>query len=153
MTGKSGGCIWRAMPKVRGNPAEKWTRRAGAASADYQAGVNNPRNDWAQATAASAAAQAAGAQAAIARGSFAKGVQRVGSSKWASKATGKGALRYGPGVADAQEDYANGVGEYLKVIENTKLPVRGPKGDPTNINRVIAMNKALRDAKLMRQGR
>ncbi len=28
---------------------EKWVRRAGQAAPDYEAGIRNPRRDWAQA--------------------------------------------------------------------------------------------------------
>lgn len=141
------------MPKVRGNPSAKWVRRAGAASQDYAEGVANPRTDWAQATVAAAPAQAAGAQAAIARGAYQQGVKRAGSAKWASKSAGKGAARFGPGVADAQSDYEAGVAPYTKAIENVKLPARGAKGDPANIQRVVAINKALRDTKLALQSK
>jgi hypothetical protein len=56
-------------------------------------------------------------------------------------------------VADAQSDYEAGVAPYTRAIETVKLPARGPKGDPSNINRVIAINKALRDTKLALQSK
>lgn len=86
------------------------------------------------------------------RGSFQAGVKAAGSSKWRDKAAGKGAARYGPGVADAQGDYDKAMAPYFATIEATKLPARGPKGDPQNINRVIVLNQALRKKKLELQG-
>lgn len=135
------------MPEMRGNPSEKWVRRAGQASADYAAGVKNPRRSWEEATVAAAAAQAAGVTAAIAAKRFEKGVKFAGDEYWAAKAAGKGSVRFGPGVADAEKDYEAGFAPYAKVIESTKLPPRGARGDVRNYERAIVMGKALRKAK------
>jgi len=136
------------MPKVRGNPSEKWTRKASAATQDYTDGIKDPRTPWAAATAASAANQAAGVQAAIARKAFEKGVAKAGDSKWSRKAAGVGASRFSQGVQAGSDDYAAGVAPYLQVIESTTLPPRGPKGDPRNLQRVAAIANALRAKKL-----
>jgi len=136
------------MPKVRGNPAEKWSRRASAATPDYAAGVQSPRTSWQQATVAAAQAQAAGVQAAIQRGSFAKGVNKAGDAKWQAKALSKGQGRYAGGVQDAMQDYEAGFAPYRNVIERTALPARGPKGDPRNLERVRVIAAALRAAKV-----
>jgi hypothetical protein len=140
------------MPKVRPGSAEKWSRRAGAATPDYTAGINNPRTDWATATVAAAPTYAAGVQAAITRNGYAKGAAASGSAKWQNKAITKGAPRYSQGVQLGQDDYASAVAPYLQVIEATTLPKRGAKGDPNNIQRVIALNNALRAKKLQLQG-
>ena len=54
--------------------SDKWARRTAGATADYAAGVKNPRNDWAANTLAASEAQAAGVQAALANNRFEKGV-------------------------------------------------------------------------------
>ena len=90
----------------------------------------------------------AGVQAAITNKSFSKGVAATADDKWASKALSKGSVRFGPGAQDAQQDYAKGFEPYKQVIENTVLPPRGPKGDPKNYQRTIAMGTALRNRKL-----
>jgi hypothetical protein len=135
------------MPKVRSSSGEKWARRAGAATQDYTAGVQNPRVDWAAATTAAADNQAKAIQQAIAEKRFQKGVQAAGTGKWASKAVSKGAARFAPGVAEAAGDYEKAVAPYLSVIESTQLPPRGPKGDPANIQRVAVLAAALNKKK------
>lgn len=128
--------------------ANKYATRAGAAGADYAAGVQSPRTPWAAATMASAQTYAAGVQQAIGNGSFAKGVSAAGDSKWQRKAAGVGAQRFGPGAQAAKGDYQAGVAPYLQVISGVTLPPRLPKGDPGNIQRVVAITSALRAAKL-----
>jgi len=135
------------MPKVRANSSARWVRRASASTQDYAEGISTPRADWAAATIAAAGAQAAGVQAAIAAKAFEKGVQGAGTGKWARKAAGIGATRFGPGVAEAEGDYAKGVAPYLAVISNLTLPPRGPKGDPKNLERVRVVSQALRKHK------
>lgn len=128
--------------------AAKYASRGAAAGQDYSNGVNNPRQDWQTATAASSSTYAAGVQQAISNNSFSKGVAAAGTDKWKRKAATVGAQRYGPGVTAAKQDYANGVGKFLQVIANLTLPPRGPKGDPGNIARVSMVAQALRAAKL-----
>jgi hypothetical protein len=136
------------MPKVRAGAAKKWVRRTSNATEEFRDGVANPRTDWMTATLAAAPVQAKAVQAAIAAGSFSKGVQAAGSARWQQKSAGKGADRFGPGVADAESDYQRGVQPYLDVISNLTLPPRGPKGDPANIQRVVAVATALRNKKM-----
>lgn len=140
------------MPAIRGNPAGKWTRRAAVATEDYKAGIADPRRPWEQSTLEASDVHKQATMEALNRGAFSAGVKTAGNAKWQAKASGKGADRYAPGVADAQSDYERAVAPYFDAIEKVKLPSRGPKGDPKNINRVIAIDKALRDEKLRRQG-
>jgi hypothetical protein len=135
------------MAKVRPNGAARWAQRTAAATEDYKAGVQNPRQSWQQATTAAAPAHAAAVVAANARGAFAQGVAKAGDAKWQRGATGKGADRFGPGAAAGQGDYESGVAPYLQIIESTQLPPRGPKGDPRNIDRVRVLAAALRKRK------
>ena len=123
-------------------------RRASAATEDYTSGVQNPRTDWQAATLAAEGAQAAGVQQAISRKRFSKGVQRAGTARWQAKSTSLGAQRFAGGVAAGASDYANNVAPFLQTIEATTLPPRGPKGDPRNIQRVSAIDQALRAKKL-----
>jgi hypothetical protein len=128
--------------------AKKYAARGAAAGADYSAGVQAPRQDWAQATEAASNTWGAGVQQAISSGAFSKGVAKAGTPKWQRKASGVGATRYGPGVQAAVSDYAAGVAPYLDVLRNLSLPARAPKGDPGNINRVAAVAAALRAKKV-----
>lgn len=127
--------------------SKKYASRAGSASADYAAGVQSPRTDWAQATSAAATTYAAGVQQAVSNGSFQKGVNKAGTGKWQQKASTLGAQRYSSGVSAAAPSYASGVGPYLQALTNLTLPPRGPKGDPGNINRVAAVATAMRQVK------
>lgn len=128
--------------------AGKYATRGAAAGQDYANGVNNPRQPWAASTAAQSGAWGAGVQSAITNGSFVKGVNNAGDAKWQRKAAGVGAQRYPAGVTAAKTDYQNGVAPYLAVLQALQLPARGAKGDPSNINRVTAVNNALRQKKL-----
>jgi hypothetical protein len=125
----------------------KWSRVTAGATQEYTEGVQNPRIDWAQATAKAEGAYEKGIQASISRKSFGKGVKAAGSEKWSKGAITKGPARYSQGVTLAQADYEKGFAPYREVIANTNLPARGPKGDPGNIQRVAIMSKALHDKK------
>jgi hypothetical protein len=123
--------------------AEKWARVTPQRSQDYAEGIDNPRRDWAQATAAAADAWRDGITKAATSGQFARNVTRVGTAKWQAKARAKGATRFSEGVQIAQPDYAAGFAPYADVIKNTALPPRYAKGDPRNLERVKAIATAL----------
>lgn len=127
--------------------AKKWVTRAGAAGADYVAGIQNPRRPQAQTAAAAAQSWAAGVQQAVQAGTFAKGVL-AGADKYLRNATGKGATRYPTGISAASGDFQAGLQPFLDVLSNLNLPPRAPKGDPSNLQRVAAVDTALRAKKL-----
>ena len=135
--------------KVKGADvvAKKWNARAAVAGPDYQAGIANPKQDQATAAAAAAPAWAAGVQQAVANGRFAKGVQR-NPGKWAARASTVGAARFPQGVAAATSTYQTAIAPYLQTISNLTLPPRAPKGDPSNLHRVAAVDQALHAEKL-----
>lgn len=138
------------MPKVRSatDIAEKWSRVTPMRSEDYRRGVENPKKDWAQATAAANDRYVQGVTAAAQAGRFAGGVKKAGSQKWATRAAVKGPSRFSEGVAMAAPDYENGFAPFRDVIEKTSLAPRYPKGDPRNFERVKQMGEALHKAKL-----
>jgi len=133
--------------KDAGTVAKKWAARAGAAGGDYAAGVASPRVDWAQATENAANSWAQGTAQAAASGAFSKGVAKAGTDKWKRKAVGVGATRYTGGVAAAQPDFQTAIGPVLQTLQGVTLPPRAPKGDPSNLQRVAAINTALRKMK------
>lgn len=128
--------------------AEKWARVTPQRTEDYNQGVQNPKTDWARATAAAAASQAAGVQAAIAEKRFEKGVAKAGTSKWQEGASTKGVQRWGTGVQAAGQAYAEGFQPFADTIKSTVLPPRYPKGDPRNLERVKAISGALHAKKV-----
>ena len=138
------------MPAIKpvSEIAEKWARVTPGRSADYQAGIQNPKRDWAEATKAAEEAWVQGIQEAASQRRFSRGVSKAGTEKWKKKALELGATRWGPGVAAARDDYEKGFAPYAEVIARTTLPPRGPKGDPKNIERVRVLAQALHEAKI-----
>lgn len=129
---------------------DSWERRSAASVQDYELGIRNPRKDWATETAAAEANYNKGVQAGISRKAFGKGVKDAGTQKWQENAIEKGTARWSQGISASKQAYIDGFTPYANVIKNTKLPPRGPKGDPGNINRVAVMSKALHDEKVRR---
>ncbi len=138
------------MPEIKSSSeiAQKWATVTPQRSADYLAGVQKPKKDWATNTAAAEEAYNEGVQAAIVQGRFGRGVKNAGTPKWQRKSVEVGANRWGPGVRAAQSDYEQGFAPYRDVIERTTLPPRFARGDPRNYDRSIAMGTALHAARL-----
>ena len=128
--------------------ADKWSSVTPGRASQYKAGVSNPLRDWAKEAEAAEGSYEAGVQAAIARKGFAKGVSRVGTDKWKRKAVDVGTMRWGPGVSAAKPDYEAGFAPYADTIASVKLPPRGSKGDPRNLERVAAIANALHAKKV-----
>lgn len=127
--------------------ADKYVRRASAAQADYQTGVQNTSaSTFEAATIAGADNWAAGVSAAAADGRFAAGVTGSGA-KWQRKATTVGPSRYQTGVSAASGDYQAGFQKYLNVLNSLTLPPRGPRGNPQNYQRSQAVGQALNQAR------
>ena len=123
--------------------ADKYAKRAQAASPEYAAGVAAPRKDWAAATGAAESAYEQGVQEAIARDGFGKGVRKAGNAKWQHRSTTLGAQRYPTGVAAAKPDYLAGFAPYAQVLTSVSLPAKGPRGAAGNLERVRAVADAL----------
>ena len=104
----------------------------------YREGVSAPRRSWSGATAAAEGNYEQGVQAAITRKSFGKGVRAAGDSKQMTNAAGKGATRFGPGVAEAGPAYNAGFAPYHAAIGSVTLPPRFARRDPRNLARVSA---------------
>jgi hypothetical protein len=132
------------MSKIK----ETWKRRAQASTPEYEDGVRNPKKDWASETAAAEKNYNSGVNAAMARGAFGKGVKNAGTEAWQKGAIEKGTTRWAVGIALAEDKYVEGFAPYAAVIANTKLPPRGPKGDPKNIERVRVMADVLHKKKI-----
>lgn len=123
--------------------AAKWASVTPMRSGDYAAGIANPERPWAASTKAAEGSWAAGVQAAVSRHSFMKGVTAAGDEKWARKASTIGVARWGPGVAEAEGEYAAGFAPYRDAIANCILPPRYARRDPRNMARVNAIIAAL----------
>lgn len=123
--------------------AKKWAEVTPMRSADYAFGIANPRRSWAAATKAAEPAYKDGVTKAISRGAFGKGVSKAGDEKWSRKASVNGVRNWGPGVAEAQGDYASGFAPYQAAIAAVQLPPRYARRDPRNLARVKAVVDAL----------
>lgn len=133
------------MPKTKGAGAatQKWARNAGQATDSYVAGVQNPREDWQQATIKANDNYKKGVTAAANANRFQRGVQNTPAGKQQTNALQKGAQRFAPGVQLAQGDYNAAMEPVIRTIEGVALPPRGPKGDPANYKRVEPLGNAL----------
>lgn len=130
--------------------AAKWARRAASAQQEYSEGVAMTPRSWSAAAQAAENNYRAGVTAAAGAGRYGKGVTKAGDAKWKKNAVAKGPGRFAEGVAVAEPDYSAQVGPYLEIIGRTDLPARGPAGSDQNYNRVSAIGKALRAAKVGR---
>lgn len=138
------------MPAIKraGDIAAKWARVTPQRVEDYRTGVENPRADWAQSTAAAEGAWRDAVTAAAGRQAFSAGVRTAGTPKWQTKTLDKGPTRFAEGVSLGAPDYERGFAPFRDTIERTTLPARGPKGDPRNIERVRVIAAALRARKI-----
>ena len=133
--------------------AKKFAQVTPGRTEDYRMGVENPRRDWATATAAAENAYESGVTQAIAKKRFGKGVKKAGSETWQKGAIEKGTARWGPGVVLAQEKYARNFAPFRDAIERTTLPPRFARRDPRNLDRVKAVVNSLVAAKEALLGR
>jgi len=123
--------------------AEKWARVTPGRTEDYKLGIQHPKRDWEEETAAEEGNWKAGVDAAQAKGLFGKGVKKAGTKKWQEKALKKGPGRFAEGVYIAAPDYEKGFAPYRDAIERTDLGPRFPRRDPRNLDRVKRIVDAL----------
>lgn len=123
--------------------AERWSRRAAAASQDYADGASMTTRSWAAASEASKGNWQAGVTAAAGRDAFAKGVRASGDARWKRGVVEKGTTRFAQGVQVAAGDFSAAIAPVLEVIGRVDVPPRGPRGSAANYNRVSAIGNAL----------
>jgi hypothetical protein len=131
--------------------AGRWQRRASSAGGEYRDGVERTGKSWSASAGAAKANYIAGVQEAQGRDAFAKGVAAAGDQKWRANSVAKGPGRYAEGVNVGQGDYERGVAPFLEVASRTDLPMRGATGAETNYQRSTTMSKAFRAAKTGRK--
>jgi hypothetical protein len=138
------------MPAIKDASAiaKKWGTVTPQRSGEYKDGVTNPKKDWATEATKAETTYKQAVTAAANQGRYGGGVKKAGTATWQAGAQGKGPGRFAEGVMLGQTAYENGFAPFQGVIKATELPPRGAKGDPTNINRVSVMAKALNDKKV-----
>lgn len=129
--------------------AEKWTRVVQTRTEDYAKGVSDTDVDWAGKAAAGKDAYEQGVTEAISRDAFGAGVRKAGNDKWRRKTVDVGTQRWAPGVRAGQDDFEEGFGRFIPIIEKARaeLPPRRPRGDPQNAERSAMMGRALAEAR------
>ncbi len=123
--------------------AKKWATVTPMRKQDYEDGIKNPRRSWMQATMQAEGAYEDGVAESIAKKRFGKGVKKAGDEKWFRKASVNGVRNWGPGVQEAEGDYAVGFAPYREAIANVKLSPRYKNRDPRNLKRVEDVVQAL----------
>jgi len=123
--------------------AKKWALVTPMRADDYAAGIASPKTSWVQATANAEKAYEDGLAKSIQRKAFSKGVKKAGDDKWMRKASINGVRNWGPGVQEAEGDYAAGFAPYQAAIAACVLPPRYARRDPRNLARVKAIVDAL----------
>lgn len=133
--------------------SKKWAEVTPMRSGSYADGIANPRRSWKAGALAAESSYEDGVTAAIGRKAFGKGVAKAGDEKWARKASVNGVQRWGPGVREAEGDYAAGFAPYRDAIASVKLSPRYARRDPRNLKRVEDVVKALVARKMQLLGK
>lgn len=134
--------------KDAASSAQKFVQRAQAAGADYGKGVAGAGQAWQERASAAKDTFAAGVQAAIGRDAYTKGIAKAGAARYTERAAGVGAQRYPQGVGAAGPQWQKNTAPYLDNMANLTLPVKRPRGDPGNLQRVAAIAESNRALKL-----
>lgn len=127
---------------------KNFTDRGAAAGGLYQTSVQGAGPLWQANSAAANGTWKDGVAAAAGRDAYAHGITQAGPGKYQDKASTIGAQRYPDGIRKGATYYSTAVAPYLDVLSNLNLPPRRIKGDPSNIQRVAAVNQALRAKKV-----
>src|SRR5690349_15921548 len=126
------------MP-IRIKPAassqDKYKSNTASAGKSYQDGINNPRRDWGQATAAAEGTWEAGVQAAVASKSFSRGITPDASAKQKNNAITLGVSRYPTGTANAAGNWAKFTQPVLDAMAAVPDMPRGPKMSQQNFDK------------------
>lgn len=126
----------------------KWKEVTPGRRAYYEAGIDDPLEDWETNTKLASAAFKAAVSAPDMLTRFLGGVARAGTAKWKRKAKEVGPSRFAEGVAVAEDDFVAGFAPHQAVIAGTEIPDRKPRGDPANYERSKAIGTALHKKRL-----
>lgn len=117
--------------------AEKCVRRAQAAESDYEAGVRDPKEDWAKNTFDAEARYEEELKASMTRKSFGKGVKKAGTSHQQAMTILKGVeqRRWYDGVGTMADKMAVALEPVAAALRALSLPPKGIKGSPRQVER------------------
>jgi len=129
--------------KAVSTAAGKWDANAARAADDYASEAAAAASVWEAATKAAKENFHKSITAPGIADRFVGGVTRAGANKYVRKINDVAKDRFAPGIHAAVSDYTERVTPFLETIAALTLPKRGPRGDPSNYNRVEAVGKAL----------
>lgn len=126
--------------------AAKWAQRAGAASQDYAAGVQNTTKDPTALAAAAGARYIQGVQESYNSGKWARRLQQVGKAGWQQAVMDKGVANYSTGINAGQQKYAAAIGPVLAAVEAGQRLVAGMPAvtDAQRDQRMLAFTNHMR---------
>ena len=127
---------------------KKWTEVTPGRAAYYEEGTAGKGGAWEAGAKAGEGNWKTGVAAAAAAGLFGKGVVKAGASKYEAGIRDKGISRWPSGVAVGGDNYSKGFSPFQSALASLKLPPKGPKGDPKNLERVRAVMTTLRAKKV-----
>lgn len=131
---------------------DKFSKRAAAASGDYQRGVAGAGNKWLAGAAASEDAYAAGVAEAAANKRFGAGVRKAGAGKYQDRASKLGPQRYQTGVAEGASEWGKNFAPFQQTLASIELGPKGMRGSEGNYNRARQVGTALRAKRLEQLG-
>ena len=133
--------------------ADKWAQKAGAASADYKAGIMGVTQAPGQLAVANQATMVSNWNAAINNGTWANRTGAVSLGQWQQAASTKGAQNYTTGVAAGKSKMAAAAAYYLPVAQQVKDAVKAiPRdGGAGSLARVQLNMEAFKAAKQNRR--
>ena len=133
--------------KTAQQAAEKYVSRASVAGGDYVEGARSPKRSQSQAAIAAAEITKQATMAALNEGRREAGLRKSGDQGWLAGVTGKGANRYGEGVAAGKDKYVTESSRFDSARGAASSLPRGLKGSETNYARSKAVGTALRAVK------
>ncbi|MEM4740555.1 MAG: hypothetical protein QXS63_05710 [Zestosphaera sp.] len=133
--------------------AQKWTNRAIASQSDYeQAIASTPTSYWQQRALAAANTYNQAMQQVIAENRYALGVSNP-KKDWQTQARAKAGRRI-EGIRLSTNLWAEGFRPFAETLDRIlpTLPARGPKMSDINIQRAVAVMRAMHETKRARRG-
>lgn len=127
--------------------AEKWVRRAGAASVDYVDGVKASTKSQSGNAVAARAVWVQQVTSKDVQDRWEAGLKRAGDEAFRRGVEEKGQNRYGPGVQASQAKFAGRITNILAAIAGVDIPMRGLPASEQNFQRNKAIGQALNKAR------
>lgn len=113
------------MVRTSKEASEKWAERIRASGKWMKAGVEHPREDWAEKAKAAKAKRDAGLSLAMAEDRINKGIDAAGTAKWSKRTKEVGVARWTADAPKAEVEYGGAMGDVLSAIDEAKAVIAG----------------------------